>query len=89
MSLEPNAQTIQTALRCAERSAVLRTSAQELVDQPDLFLQEIKKVLDDKKTHPILERMLRTIQGDVAKQEATGSRESPYYTEDIDDNQYQ
>ena len=63
--------------------------AQDLVDQPDLFLQEIKKVLDDKKTHPILERMLRTIQGDVAKQEATGSRESPYYTEDIDDNQYQ
>ena len=41
--------------------------AQDLVDQPHQFLQEIKKVLDDQKTHPILERMLRTIQGDVAK----------------------
>ena len=45
--------------------------AQSLVDQPHQFLQEIKQVLDDKKSHPILERMLRTIQGDIAKQEAT------------------
>ena len=63
--------------------------AQELVDQPHQFLQKIKQVLDNKKSHPILERMLRTIQGDAAKQEATSSRERPYYTEDMDDNQYQ
>ena len=35
--------------------------AQTLVDQPLQFLQEIKRVLDDQKEHPILERMLRTI----------------------------
>ena len=63
--------------------------AQDLVDQPHQFLQEIKKVLDDKKSHPILERILRMIQGDVAKQEATSSKERPYYTEDMDDDQYQ
>ena len=44
--------------------------AHNLVDQPHQFLQEIKQVLKAKKSHPILERMLRTIQGDVAKQEA-------------------
>ena len=37
------------------------SEAQELVDQPHLFLQEIQQVLDDKKSHPILERMLRAI----------------------------
>ena len=63
--------------------------AQELVDQPHLFLQEIRQVLDDKKSHPILERMLRTIQGDTAKQEATSSSERPGYTEYMDDTQYQ
>ena len=63
--------------------------AQNLVDQQHQFLQEIKQVLDDKKSHPILERMLRTIQGDVAKQEATSSKERPYYTDDMDDNQSQ
>ena len=36
-----------------------------------------------------LKRMLRTIQGDAAKQEATSSRERPYYTGDMDDNQFQ
>ena len=36
-----------------------------------------------------LERMLRTIQGDAAKQEATSSKERPYSTEDMDDNQFQ
>ena len=45
--------------------------AQDLVDQPLQFLQEIKRVLEDQKSHPVLERMLRTIQGDAAKQEAT------------------
>ena len=63
--------------------------AQSLVDQPHQFLQEIKQVLDDKKSHPILERMLRTIQGDVAKHDATSSKKRPYYTDDMDDNQYQ
>ena len=46
--------------------------AQALVDQPRQFLQEIKQVLDDQKTHPILEQMLQTIQGD-AKKEASSS----------------
>ena len=63
--------------------------AQNLVDQPHQFLQEIRQVLDDKKSHPILERMLRTIQGDAAKQEATSSKERPDYTEYMDDTQYQ
>ena len=63
--------------------------AQDLVDQPLLFLQEIKRVLEDKKSHPVLERMLRTIQGDAAKQEATSSKERLYYTGDMDDNQFQ
>ena len=49
------------------------------------FLQEIRQVQEDKKSHPILERMLRTIQGDAAKQEATSSRERPYFTGDIDE----
>ena len=43
--------------------------AQALVDQPLQFLQEIKRLLDDQKEHPILERMLRTIQGDAMKQD--------------------
>ena len=34
---------------------------QDLVDQPHQFLQEIRQVRDDKKSHPNLERMLRTI----------------------------
>ena len=42
--------------------------AQALVDQPLQFLQEIKQVLDDRKTHPILEQMLRTIQGDAMRE---------------------
>ena len=63
--------------------------AQDLVDQPLQFLQEIKRVLDDKKSHPILERMLRTIQGDAAKQEAASSKERLYYTGETDDNQFQ
>ena len=63
--------------------------AQDLVDQPYLFLQKIKKGLEDKKSHPILERMLRTVQGDAAKQEATSSKERPYSAGDMDDNQYQ
>ena len=63
--------------------------AQNLVDQPHQFLQEIRQVIDDKKSHPILERMLRTIQGDAAKQEATSSKERPDYTEYMDDTQYQ
>ena len=63
--------------------------AQDLVDQPYQFLQEIRQVLEDKKSHPILERMLRTIQGDAAKQEATSSKERPYSTGDMDDNQFQ
>ena len=63
--------------------------AQDLVEQPHLFLQEIRHVLDDKKSHPILERMLRTIQGDTAKQEATGSKEHPSHMEYMDDTQYQ
>ena len=63
--------------------------AQELVDQPHLFLQEIRQVLDDQKSHPILERMLRTIQGDTAKQEATSSMERPSHTDCMDDTQYQ
>ena len=41
--------------------------AQDLVDQPLQFLQEIKRVLEDKKSHSVLERMLRTIQDDAAK----------------------
>ena len=41
--------------------------AQDLVDQPYQFLQEIRQVLEDKKSHPILERMLRTIEGNAAK----------------------
>ena len=63
--------------------------AQDLVDQPYQFLQEIRQVPEDKKSDPILERMLRTIQGDAAKQEATSSKERPYYTGDMDDNQFQ
>ena len=63
--------------------------AEDLVDQPHQFLQEIKKVLDDQKTHPILERMLRTIQSDVAKHEATSGKERPHSTENMDDDQYQ
>ena len=63
--------------------------AQDLVDQPYQFLQEIRQVLEDKKSHPILERMLRTIQGDAAKQEATSSKERPCSTGDMDDNQFQ
>ena len=63
--------------------------AQELVDQPHLFLQEIQQVLDDKKSHPILERMLRMIQGDTAKQEASSSMERPSHREYMDDTQYQ
>ena len=63
--------------------------AQELVDQPHLFLQEIRQVLDDQKSHPILERMLRTIQGDTAKQEATSSMERPSHTDYMGDTQYQ
>ena len=45
--------------------------AQDLVDQPLQFLQEIKRVLDDQKSHRYWKRMLRTIQGDAIKQEAT------------------
>ena len=63
--------------------------AQDLVNQPYQFLQEIRKVLEDKKSHPILERMLRTVQGDAAKQEATSSKERPDFTADMDDTQYQ
>ena len=65
------------------------SEAQELVDQPHLFLQEIQQVLDDKKSHPILERMLRAIQGDTATQEATGSNERPSHMKYMDDTQYQ
>ena len=36
--------------------------AQDLVEQPLQFLQEIRQVLEDKKSHPVLEQMLRTIQ---------------------------
>ena len=63
--------------------------AQDLVDQPLQFLQEIKRVLDDQKSHPVLERMLRTIQGDAIKQEATSSKGRLYYTGDMDDNKFQ
>ena len=42
------------------------------VDQPRKFLQEITRVLDDQKTHPILEQMLQTLQGD-SKKEASSS----------------
>ena len=65
--------------------------AQALVDQPMQFLQEIKRVLDDQKTHPILERMLRTIQGDVTKQDpsSTSSKGRQHYTDDMDDDKFQ
>ena len=63
--------------------------AQDLVDQPYQFLQEIRQVPEDKKSHPILERMLRTIQEDAAKQEATSSKERPGSAGDLDDNQFQ
>ena len=63
--------------------------AQDLVDQPLQFLQEIKRVLDDQKSHPVLERMLRTIQGDAIKQEATSSKGRLYYTGNMDDNKFQ
>ena len=58
--------------------------AQALVDQPLQFLQEIKRVLDDRKTHPILEQMLRTIQGDAMKQapSSTSSKGHQRYTDD-------
>ena len=63
--------------------------AQNLVDQPLQFLQEIKRVLDDQKLHPVLEQMLRTIQGDAIKQEATSSKGRLYYTDDMNDDKFQ
>ena len=65
--------------------------AQALVDQPLQFLQEIKRVLDDQKTHPILERMLRTIQGDAMKQDSssTSSKRRQHYTDDMEDDKFQ
>ena len=62
--------------------------AQALVDQPLQFLQEIKQVLDDRKTHPILEQMLRTIQGD-AKKEAPSSTSGKRRQHYMDDDKFQ
>ena len=62
---------------------------QNLVDQPLQFLQEIKRVLDDQKLHPVLEQMLRTIQGNAIKQEATSSKGRLYYTDDMNDDKFQ
>ena len=65
--------------------------AQALVDQPLQFLQEIKRVLDDQKEHPILERMLRTIQGDAMKQDpgSASSKGRQYGTSDMNDDKFQ
>ena len=65
--------------------------AQALVDQPLQFLQEIKRVLDYQKEHPILERMLRTIQGDAMKQDpgSASSKGRQYGTSDMNDNKFQ
>ena len=62
--------------------------ARSLVDNPEAFLQEITQLLADKKKHPILQRMLRTIQDDTAK-EATGSASSTGGQKRIDDDQFQ
>ena len=62
--------------------------AQALVDQPRQFLQEITRVPDDQKTHPILEKMLQIIQGDANK-EAPGSASSTRRHQSTDDNQFQ
>ena len=59
--------------------------AQALVDQPLQFLQEMKQALDDRKTHPILEQMLRTIQGDAMKEapsSTSGKRRQHYMNDD-------
>ena len=37
--------------------------AQALVEDPTAFLREITKVLSDKQNHPVLQQMLRTVQG--------------------------
>ena len=65
--------------------------AQALVDQPLQFLQEIKRGLDDQKEHPILERMLRTIQGDAMKQNprSASSKGRQHDTDDMDDDKFQ
>ena len=62
--------------------------AQALVDQPLQFLQEMKQVLDDQKTHPLLEQMLRTIQGD-AMREASSSTSSKRRQHYMDDDKFQ
>ena len=62
--------------------------AQALVDQPLQFLQEIKQVLDNRKMHPILEQMLRTIQGD-AMREASSSTSSKRRQHHVDDDKFQ
>ena len=65
--------------------------AQALVEQPLQFLQEIKRVLDDQKEHPILDRMLRTIQGDAMKQgpRSASSKGRQHNTDDMDDDKFQ
>ena len=72
-------------------SSVINTASKHLHNDLARAIKalEQKKKLEDKKSHPILERMLRTVQGDAAKQEATSSKERPYSTGDMDDNQYQ
>ena len=62
--------------------------AQALVDNPHEFLKEITRVLADQQTHPILEQMLQTIQGDTGK-EASGSASSTGGHQGMDDNQFQ
>ena len=49
---------------------------------------KIKQVLDDQKTHPILEQMLRTIQGD-AMREASSSTSSKRRQHHRDDDKFQ
>ena len=60
--------------------------AQALVDQPREFLQEITRVLENQKTHPILEQMLQTIQGDSTK-DASSSANSARRHQSTDDNE--
>ena len=62
--------------------------AQALVDNPHAVLQEMTQVLADNQKRPILQRMLRTIQDDTAK-EATGSASSTGERKTVDDNQFQ
>ena len=65
--------------------------AQALVEQPLQFLQEIKRVLDDQKERPLLERMLRTIQADAMKQDprSASSKRRQHDTDDMDDDKFQ